>query len=268
MTHEQVLDRLDDFAGGELPDTDRLRVQRHLDECGECRAEADALRALLDEARFLPREVAPPRDLWAGIASRLEPKASVDVEPAAEQAPGQAAVISLDAHRARRMAAPRWMLQAAAAVVLVAGSSAVTRMVMQRESEPSRLPAVAAATPQQRTATPPVTADPNGATLASNPTPARTPAAAQPQTALAAFRPAQRDYQRAIGELVAAYETRRSQLSPETAATLERNLRIIDQAIGESTAALEKDPNSRQLTEMLGAVYDTKVKMLQQAVQL
>jgi hypothetical protein len=50
--------------------------------------------------------------------------------------------------------------------------------------------------------------------------------------------------------------------------TLEHNLRIIDAAIAESRAALEKDPNSRELTEMLSATYDAKVKVLRQAVEI
>jgi CHASE3 domain sensor protein len=57
-------------------------------------------------------------------------------------------------------------------------------------------------------------------------------------------------------------------MQPETVRTLEANLRIIDQAIAESREALQKDPNSRELIQMLGATYDAKVKMLRQAVEL
>jgi hypothetical protein len=57
-------------------------------------------------------------------------------------------------------------------------------------------------------------------------------------------------------------------MAPETAETLERNLRIIDAAIAESRAALEKDPNSRELIDMLSATYDAKVKVLRQAVEI
>ena len=53
-----------------------------------------------------------------------------------------------------------------------------------------------------------------------------------------------------------------------TVATLERNLAIIDAAIAESRAALENDPNSRELTRMLSSTYDAKVQLLRQAVQL
>ena len=78
-THDEITGLLDDFVGGELDERGRRAVQLHLDECHDCRAEVDTLRALLDEARFLPRTLAPSRDLWAGIETRLEPKGGAAV---------------------------------------------------------------------------------------------------------------------------------------------------------------------------------------------
>ena len=130
-THDEITALLDDFAGGELGEAERRRVQRHLDGCAACREEVDALRALLDEARFLPREVAPPRDLWASIAPRLEPRAA---EPA---------VIPLASRR--RWQPPRWMLAAAAAVVLVVSTSLITARVVRQGQAPTLAPVAAAA---------------------------------------------------------------------------------------------------------------------------
>jgi anti-sigma factor RsiW len=225
ITHEQALERLDDFAGGELPERERRAVQLHLQACAECRAEVDALRSLLDEARFLPREIAPGRDLWAGIEARLEPRADMKVIPLRPRS---------------AWAPPRWLTLAAAALVLMIGTSATTVFFMQRGGPG------------------PDTLDPIVAKQAAAPT----------TTALVALQPAEAEYQKAIDDLAAVLETRRSQLAPETVATLERNLRIIDQAIAESRAALERDPSSRELAQMLSAAYDTKVRMLQQAVEL
>jgi anti-sigma factor RsiW len=241
MTHEQALERLDDFAGGELAPAEHAAVQRHLHGCGECRAEVEALRSLLDEARFLPRETAPPRDLWAGISARLEPRAApavVETERGAEDPK----VIPFRP-RATAWQPPRWVLAAAAALVLMVGSSVGTLMVAGRWGGGGleQLPGVAANPPSTAVAAP---------------------------TALVAFRPAEQGYQAAIDDLAALLDARRAQLAPETVATLERNLRIVDQAIAESRAALERDPNSRELAQMLSGVYDTKVKMLQQAVEL
>jgi hypothetical protein len=248
MTHEQAVERLDDFAGGELPDIERVLVQRHVDTCGECRAEVEAIQALLAEAATLPRAIAPPRDLWAGIAPRLEPRAA----PLIPLAP-----------RRRHWQPPRWALQIAAALVLVAGSSAITARVV-RQQQPAGEVAL----------TPVVVTPRQGAGPVAEPAadPRRSPAAgsrtAAAPTAFAAFRPAERSYQSAIADLQGVLESKRGQMAPETAETLERNLRIIDAAIAESRAALEKDPNSRELIDMLSDTYDAKVKVLRQAVEI
>ncbi len=48
-------------------------LERHLEQCEECRSEAEELEALRVELSRLPRELEPERDLWAGIEHRLEP---------------------------------------------------------------------------------------------------------------------------------------------------------------------------------------------------
>ncbi|HEX8244800.1 MAG TPA: zf-HC2 domain-containing protein, partial [Longimicrobium sp.] len=270
MTHEQAIERLDDYASGELPDIERVMVQRHLDGCGHCRAEVEAIRALLVMAHELPSGIAPRRDLWEGIAGRLEPRAPAAVQLVAEETK----VIPL-APRRRPWTPPRWALQAAAAVVLVASSSAVTAVLMRQQGPAGT---VAVGTPVHA-ARPATAGDPGretegtaGANTPASPADPAAPGAAGAggagQTAFAAFRPAEQDYQRAIDDLVRVLETKRGQLAPETVRTLETNLKIIDAAISESRAALEKDPNSRELTQMLSATYDAKVQMLRQAVEL
>ncbi len=63
--------RLDAFLDDELAPAEREEIVAHLASCPGCRAEEAALRSILSEARELPESVAPERDLWAGIASRL-----------------------------------------------------------------------------------------------------------------------------------------------------------------------------------------------------
>jgi hypothetical protein len=261
MTHEQASERLDDYASGELPDIERRLMERHLEGCGECRAEAEAIRALLAEVAELPRAVAPPHDLWQGIAGRLEPRAAA-AAPYLEETK----VVPLAPHR-KRWHPPRWALQAAAAVVLMVGSSLVTAKLMQQRpvGPVATLPPAEARAPGQGTAAVEGTrpASP-GARQAAG-----TAAANDGQmTALAAFRPAEREYQQAVDDLARVLETRRASLAPETVATLEHNLAIIDAAIAESRAALVNDPNSRELTDMLSSTYDAKVQLLRRAVQL
>lgn len=60
----------------------------------------------------------------------------------------------------------------------------------------------------------------------------------------------------------------RGRLAPETIETLERNLRIIDEAIAESRAALEADPGDPDLRLLLQASHQQKVALLEQATRL
>ncbi len=225
--HETVLARLDDYVDGLLTEKDLREVEAHLDDCGECRREEAALRALLAEAAELPAGIAPPRDLWEGIEARIRPSAEAET-------------------KVRRlvprsmMHPPRWALQLAAALALVVSTSLITIAVVGR----------------------------GGGAVPLAPSVATAPDAAATQTAFAAFQPAEAEYERAISDLEQILATRRAQLAPETAATLETNLRIIDEAIRQSREALAKDPNSAELARMLSSVYESKVEVLQQAVQI
>ncbi|HYW06545.1 MAG TPA: zf-HC2 domain-containing protein, partial [Longimicrobium sp.] len=111
MTHDEVLDRLDDWAAAELPDTEQGAVDLHLEVCPACRAEAASLRQLLAEVAELPAEILPERELWSGVAARI------GAEPVAT-------------HRAWR--GPRWLGIAAAAILLVMSSSLLTLHLSER----------------------------------------------------------------------------------------------------------------------------------------
>jgi anti-sigma factor ChrR (cupin superfamily) len=69
-------------------------------------------------------------------------------------------------------------------------------------------------------------------------------------------------FDQAIAELQAILDGMRDQLLPETVATLEENLAIIDRAIAESRAALEADPANTQLHRHLANTMQTKLALL------
>lgn len=72
MRCEEVRGRLDDWVEGKLAETEAEPVAAHVAGCAACRVETRALEQLLDAAAELPAEIAPPRDLWAGIDARLD----------------------------------------------------------------------------------------------------------------------------------------------------------------------------------------------------
>ncbi|GLC24230.1 zf-HC2 domain-containing protein [Roseisolibacter agri] len=266
-----VDERLMDYLEGDLPAADRAAVEAHLAECGRCRALVADLRAITAGAAALP-VLRPERDLWAGIAERIEaPVVPLQVRSTTRRAEPAA--------RATVAVTRRWMAAAAAALVTV--TSGVTYLATRG---PDALRAVAAATPDttaRDTAAPtPAPVAPAGTSVATLPaapeprpdsaTPAPAPAAGG-TARLAARRatpsaeasvPGVRDYDRAIATLRTAVRERRADLDSGTVAVLERNLRIIDEAIRQSREALASDPGSPLAGRALTKALDRKVELL------
>lgn len=190
-----------------------------------------ALQRAVDD---LPREVAPVADAWPSIRARIE---------AARVVP-----MGVPTMPVRRRTATRWRI-AAAAAVLVVGSSAATVLIVRGEAD---APATAAV--------------PSGANSPadSSSNPSATPPAivgSARQVGLEIWA----DYDAASVDLERVLQARRSRLSPATVQAVEESLRTIDRAIGEARAALEKDPASRDLMDLLDSVYRQKLDLLRRA---
>ena len=106
---DPIRERLDRHLAGQLDPAEARLVDEHLAGCAECRADLEAARFLAAPVAGLRREIAPAADLWVGIAPRLS-------------------------RGPRRLSVPVWVM-AAAAVLLVAGTSAVTVALLRRGSE-------------------------------------------------------------------------------------------------------------------------------------
>lgn len=76
------------------------------------------------------------------------------------------------------------------------------------------------------------------------------------------------DYQEAANALLAALQERRGEIEPETLATVEMNLAIIDRALAEVHLALEKDPNRPELGRMLASTHRKRVDVLRNMLKL
>ncbi len=76
------------------------------------------------------------------------------------------------------------------------------------------------------------------------------------------------DFAAAHDQLLAALEARRSELSPETYATVMTNLAIIDRAIAHIDAALDEHPESPRLTRQLAVAHRQQIDLLERAVRL
>jgi hypothetical protein len=79
---------------------------------------------------------------------------------------------------------------------------------------------------------------------------------------LAEFEAAEIEYEEAAERLLEIVEARGDELSPETRAVIEENLRIIDGAIDQVREALNDEPDDTRNGYMLNALYRQKVEFL------
>jgi anti-sigma factor RsiW len=75
-------------------------------------------------------------------------------------------------------------------------------------------------------------------------------------------------YQNAVAGLERIASDGKGSLDPQTAATLEKNLAVVDQAISESRAALKAQPDSEPAQQSLLESFKSKIALLQDTVAL
>lgn len=79
---------------------------------------------------------------------------------------------------------------------------------------------------------------------------------------LAEFEAAELEYEQATARLLDIVEARGDELTPETRAVIEENLRIIDEAIDQVRDALNEEPGDTRNGHILNALYRQKVEFL------
>ena len=89
-----------------------------------------------------------------------------------------------------------------------------------------------------------------------------------PDTAVDKVQLAEQHYSSAIGDLEKVTRAEGGSLDPETAKVVQANLAVIDQAIGQSRAALKTEPANPVVQESLFEALRSKVQLLQDMVAL
>lgn len=251
-----VANVLADYLEREVADNVRSSVDAHAAACAACRQLfADLATITADAAALTP--LVPSRDLWSGIAGRIE----------APVLPMESSVT-----RGGRRAWLRPGLVAAALIGITAGvTHYVTRVSLV---QPAARQAVT------RTAAPAVVAavapEPTGQ-IASTLTELPVAAVARPAAASSTSRLARAKHTTDAADPVFASEItklrrivreRRAQLDPKTVAVLEQSIAVMDSAIAQSRAALAHDPASGFLATQLNHSLEKKVELLRTAALL
>jgi hypothetical protein len=268
---------LADYLEGDAPDAVRDAVESHAASCTACRQLLEDLSSIRHDAAALPALV-PARDLWEGIAERIDAK-----------------VLPLDSnvrtiHPVRRS----WARPAIAAAALVIVTAGITHLATRRSYEqaaasvqPTRVAQATVATPDSQVGSPSVAMQPGVSRGQGEISSTNTERAGDRSTGRAASRPratgaaaarlasaeplmkaTQPVYDNEIAKLRKIVTTRRSQLDPKTVAVLEQSISVIDSAIAQSRAALAKDPASGFLATQLNHSLEKKVELLRTAALL
>jgi hypothetical protein len=77
MTEHLSFEQLCDFADGALSAAAESAVAAHLRTCDECTMRVSAISTLAASTAAMPREIAPPGDLWSDIRKELKPRYGV-----------------------------------------------------------------------------------------------------------------------------------------------------------------------------------------------
>lgn len=247
MTCEEVVLALDDRLGQQL----EPEIEAHVEACAACGSYAAFLRDLPGQIAALPREMAPPADLWPGIRERIE----------------NGPVTTIDSRRRRLVTTTPWWAVAAA---LLVGLGAGALWMKSRPVGPSA--ATVATTPVSSAPSPtaPLLVSPSPLTTVLGPSAA--PVSVSPSATAAAlpasYQTGAAEYAQATAELMAALDARKSTMTPETRAAVSRNLAVIDAALQDIREALAKDPHNRDLLRLFGATRRRKIDTLRLVVKL
>jgi hypothetical protein len=226
MTHDEFQAILADYLEDDALGTkQRVNADAHLLDCADCSALVTDLRSIIAQAASLP-DFAPQRDLWAGIDALIETPV-VDLDRRTST-PRRAIIDGAFTAPAPRFN-PSFRKLAIAASLLVAVTAGVTYSIASR-------------TPAFNTVTAATT---KGGTVKNVNRPSAT-----------------ETFDKAITTLRTIVDERRAELDTGTVTILEKNLKLIDDAIAESKAALARDPASAFLADRLNRAYDSKLQVL------
>ena len=231
-------DRLSDFQDGELSPAEHAACEAHLAECDVCRAVLQELRLVVVAARS-DEDREPAVDLWPGVLSQI---GRTNATPQAEKVLPFENLKDRTSSRSERRISFSLPQLALAASLLIAVSAGVSYLAAGRN--------VMRPSPQEI----PILAMAESLTL--------------PSTEVVPANFADVQFDKAVADLEQILLDQRETLDPRTVVVIERNLRLIDEAIRQARAALDADPANMYLNSHLAEARRRKLDLLRRATSL
>jgi hypothetical protein len=228
MSHQEIVKRLDEYVDGALSAAEARRVEDHVEGCADCREALARLGRLLDAATALRERTVMPKQDLWPGILRRVEEERAGVRPEAAPSPPRRRPFVLSALLGS-------LARAFAHRPLVWSAGAIVVMA-----------ALFMFVIQGRG---PMPASPALITVAGLTT-------LESETA------------RARGDFESALRQRGGDLPGGAGSEFERNLQILDQAIADSRAAVERDPRNQGLVKSLLAVYQKQLTLLRWATRM
>jgi anti-sigma factor RsiW len=244
---------LNDYVDGSLDPVEQSRIDQHLATCASCRQIVADLRDILRTAGELELRD-PPVRAWSRLerAITMEPGFGSGARVPTSGTRGlrfgfgargfQPSVSGTAAGARLKGSRSMWVVWLAAAAALVLATAVGMRYVPAGRTD--------APSPSSLGTTAAITADGAAQSIESE------------------LLQAEGHYENAIKGLEVIANSDQSALDPRTAATLQKNLAVIDQAISESRAAVRSQPASEPAQQSLIEGFKTKIGLLQDTVAL
>jgi Putative zinc-finger len=223
---------IQELVDGTLGAIRTAELRQHLDGCPSCRALADDLQRLRDVAATM-EPIEPPDHVWMQVAGRLRQQGRVVDRPAGSAAGGGLR--------------PAWLAIAAAMVVAVGAALWLVVSPANRADEAM----------QDAAGRIDATQDQGNAAAAD-----------AVQSGVEDLRQAERLLQSGVAKLREGLGSDDQGLPAPVAATLDTNLRILDQAIAESSSAVQKEPQDVAARDSLFGALQRKIALLQDTIAL
>ena len=231
MTCDLARDRISELVDGDLDRAARAELDAHLATCASCAALAEDLEVVRRASRSLPT-LDPPERVWTAIARQLPAEA-----------------MNRSASRSSE-----WVKVSLAIAAVLLAAVAITMLVRRGRSVESQV--AESASPAM-----PAPAQPGPQTGAQSAD------SADLKSLQSELQQAESHYENAIQKLETLARDRRT-LNPQDAAILQKNLLLIDSAIGESRAALKAQPANDMAQESLFEAFRSKIALLQDTISL
>ncbi len=267
MSHDQDYESLlNDYLDEELAPSAREELDLHLRDCAGCRVALADLRSIRDGAAAMPASIEPPRDLWPAIQGSLPRRRGNPF--AIFAAGGTGASIR-----------PVWfgLGVAAGLAFFVVGISAYLILYGLQAPFAGSTSGVSLASGVSSPSSGRLGSKPAGSPGSGAPGSASgnlgSPVNAASTSGTGAGEPGsilelEAAYIDATEKLTAALRRNRGEVAPAAVVEIERNLKIVDDAIQKLRAASGDDAGREARDEMFASLYQTKFDLLRRAIRL